>query len=106
MKTEGRTAEMRPDERNKSTSVSSGGNSSEMAEAQLAWTLQRNASTPSPSHTEESLVRGNGIIPGAVAAAVFIAFLLALYAVLWKCMVSPPQRKRRTMRGRLQRAPL
>lgn len=29
---------------------------------------------------------------GAIAATVFIAFLLALYAVLWKCMVSPPQR--------------
>ncbi|KAM9392332.1 uncharacterized protein KZ484_003799 isoform 2-T2 [Pholidichthys leucotaenia] len=30
---------------------------------------------------------------GAIAATVFIAFLLAFYAVLWKCMVSPPQRK-------------
>lgn len=29
---------------------------------------------------------------GAIAATVFIIFLLALYAVLWKCMVSPPKR--------------
>lgn len=32
------------------------------------------------------------VLLGAIAATVFIAFILALYAVLWKCMVSPPQR--------------
>lgn len=32
------------------------------------------------------------VLLGAIAASVFIAFLLVLYAVLWKCMVSPPQR--------------
>lgn len=29
---------------------------------------------------------------GAIAATLFIGLLLLLYAVLWKCMVSPPQR--------------
>lgn len=28
----------------------------------------------------------------AIAATLFIAFILALYTVLWRCMVSPPQR--------------
>ncbi|XP_067879154.1 uncharacterized protein sb:cb288 [Heterodontus francisci] len=39
------------------------------------------------SHTNESTVaRQSGIVPGIVAAAIFIAFLLGLYTVLWKCM--------------------
>ncbi|XP_068167196.1 uncharacterized protein sb:cb288 [Antennarius striatus] len=65
---------------------------------------QRNASSGStlPSHTEDSLTWSSGIIPGAIAAAVFIAFILALYTVLWKCMVSPPQRKKSKMRVRGQ----
>ncbi|XP_040010253.1 uncharacterized protein sb:cb288 isoform X3 [Xiphias gladius] len=79
------------------------GNSSKMVDPDLALQLlhavqQRNGSTGAatrPSFTEESLTRSSGIIPGAIAATVFIAFLLALYAVLWKCMVSPPQRKHR-----------
>ncbi|XP_075955606.1 synaptobrevin homolog YKT6 isoform X2 [Anarhichas minor] len=39
---------------------------------------------------------------GAIAATVFIALLLALYAVLWKCMVSPPQRKHSKLRVRVK----
>ncbi|XP_065805051.1 uncharacterized protein sb:cb288 isoform X2 [Labrus bergylta] len=60
------------------------------------------AASTRPSHTEESLTRTSGIIPGAIAATLFIAFLLALYAVLWKCMVSPPQRKHRKVRVRIK----
>ncbi|XP_035854846.1 uncharacterized protein sb:cb288 isoform X3 [Sander lucioperca] len=42
-------------------------------------------------------------LEGAIAATVFIAFLLALYAVLWKCMVSPPpQRKHSKVRMRVK----
>ncbi|XP_044051063.1 uncharacterized protein sb:cb288 isoform X2 [Siniperca chuatsi] len=72
---------------------------------QLLQTVQqRNGSTTTatPSRTEDSSTRSSGIIPGAIAATVFIAFLLALYAVLWKCMVSPPQRKHSKVRVRLQ----
>ncbi len=32
------------------------------------------------------------VFAGAIAAALFISFLLALYAVLWKCMVTQPKR--------------
>ncbi|XP_068594912.1 uncharacterized protein sb:cb288 [Brachionichthys hirsutus] len=65
---------------------------------------QRNGSSGStlPSHTEDSLTWSSGIVPGAIAAALFIAFVLVLYTVLWKCMVSPPQRRKSTMRVRVQ----
>ncbi|KAI1900902.1 hypothetical protein AGOR_G00054620 [Albula goreensis] len=62
---------------------------------------QSNGNTTTTLHppgTEAPLDRGSGIIPGGIAAAVFISFLLALYAVLWKCMVTPP--KRSTGRGK------
>ncbi|KAG7480788.1 hypothetical protein MATL_G00059880 [Megalops atlanticus] len=72
-------------------------------------TAQSNGSTPTPhpTHTDVPLDRGSGIIPGGIAAAVFISFLLALYAVLWKCMVTPPRRKekkKRRVRLREQRS--
>ncbi|XP_038133219.1 uncharacterized protein sb:cb288 [Cyprinodon tularosa] len=54
------------------------------------------------SQTEDSLTRSSGIIPGTIAASVFIAFLLALYATLWKCMMSPPTRKKSKRRIRAQ----
>ncbi|XP_054895485.1 uncharacterized protein sb:cb288 [Poeciliopsis prolifica] len=60
------------------------------------------AAATHPSNTEDSLTRANGIIPGAIAASVFIAFLLALYTVLWKSMTSPLQRKKSKRRGRAQ----
>nr|XP_046243967.1 uncharacterized protein sb:cb288 isoform X2 [Scatophagus argus] len=73
---------------------------------QLLHTVQqRNGSTAAatpPSHAEDSLGKSSGIIPGAIAATVFISFLLALYAVLWKCMVSPPKRKHSKVRVRVQ----
>ncbi|XP_062418254.1 uncharacterized protein sb:cb288 [Pungitius pungitius] len=55
-----------------------------------------------PSLTENSFTSSSGIIPGAIAATVFIALLLALYAVLWKCLVSPPLRKRSKVRVRVK----
>ncbi|XP_059193697.1 uncharacterized protein sb:cb288 isoform X5 [Centropristis striata] len=66
----------------------------------------RNGSTAAathPSGTEDSSTSSSGIIPGAIAATVFIAFLLGLYAILWKCMVSPPPRKHSKVRVRVQR---
>ncbi|XP_041089571.1 uncharacterized protein sb:cb288 [Polyodon spathula] len=48
--------------------------------------------------------RGNGIVPGGIAAAVFIALLLGLYTILWKCMGTAPKRKQ-TMRMRDQKGP-
>ncbi|KAM7415882.1 hypothetical protein PAMA_018106 [Pampus argenteus] len=92
---------------NNNNSVTSNGNISKMVDPDLTWQLlqQRNGSTAAatrPSCTEESLTRTSGIIPGAIAAAVFISFLLCLYAVLWKCMMSPPQRKRSKVRVRVQ----
>ncbi|KAM8885920.1 uncharacterized protein AB9W97_013297 [Spinachia spinachia] len=63
-----------------------------------------NAASTRPSLTEEPFTstRSSGIVPGAIAATVFIALLLALYAVLWKCMVSPPRRKHSKVRVRVK----
>ncbi|KAJ8400103.1 hypothetical protein AAFF_G00401420 [Aldrovandia affinis] len=75
------------------------GNSSQEVLQELPWgsviAADRNGSTSTshPSHTDPTAGRGSGIIPGAMAAAVFISFLLVLYAVLWKCMGSSPQRR-------------
>ncbi|XP_073323055.1 uncharacterized protein [Pagrus major] len=64
---------------------------------------QRNVSTAAAtSRSEDSVTKTSGIIPGAIAATLFIAFILALYTVLWKCMVSPPQRKHSKVRMRGQ----
>ncbi|XP_041066427.1 uncharacterized protein sb:cb288 isoform X1 [Carcharodon carcharias] len=42
---------------------------------------------PIHSYTNESsAVRQSGIVPGIVAASIFIVFLLGLYTILWKCM--------------------
>ncbi|XP_067251291.1 uncharacterized protein sb:cb288 [Chanodichthys erythropterus] len=59
-----------------------------------------------PPLAETPMNRESGIIPGAIAAAVFIGFLLALYAVLWKCMVTQPKRrkKRTSLKAREQRS--
>ncbi|XP_077325801.1 uncharacterized protein LOC143960776 isoform X3 [Lithobates pipiens] len=51
----------------------------------------------------------SGLIPGLIAAGIFITFLLCLYAILWKCMVSPPnnrKRKKRTVTRPPSRKPL
>ncbi|KAM9392331.1 uncharacterized protein KZ484_003799 isoform 1-T1 [Pholidichthys leucotaenia] len=89
------------EEKNTTSAVTRTRNGSQMVEPALTVPLlhavqQRNVSTAAathPPHIEDSLTSSSGIIPGAIAATVFIAFLLAFYAVLWKCMVSPPQRK-------------
>ncbi|CAJ0943405.1 unnamed protein product [Ranitomeya imitator] len=44
-----------------------------------------NSSKISPGHP-------SGLVPGLIAAGIFIMFLLCLYAILWKCMVSPPHK--------------
>ncbi|XP_074495380.1 uncharacterized protein LOC141769833 [Sebastes fasciatus] len=94
--------------KNKSRTVTSNGNSSKMVDPDvtpLDTVLQRNGSAAAatlPSHTDDSSTSRSGIIPGAIAATVFIVFLLALYAVLWKCMVSPPKRKHRKKRVRVK----
>ncbi|XP_050931198.1 uncharacterized protein sb:cb288 isoform X1 [Lates calcarifer] len=96
--------------KNKSETIINSGKSSKMVDPDVTRQLlhavqQINDSTTAatrPSRTEGSLTRNSGIIPGAIAATVFIAFLLALYAVLWKCMVSPPQRKHSKVRVRVQ----
>ncbi|RVE67963.1 hypothetical protein OJAV_G00086800 [Oryzias javanicus] len=60
--------------------------------------------TSCPSCIEGSPSRSSGIIPGIVAAAIFITFLLSLYAVLWRCMTSPRQRKRSKARARMKKS--
>ncbi|XP_069379576.1 uncharacterized protein [Paralichthys olivaceus] len=99
------------EEKNRSESVTTADtNSSKMVDPDLTGQLfqavqQRNGSAAAvtlPSFTEDSVTSSSGIIPGAIAATVFITLLLALYAVLWKCMVSPPQRKHSKVRVRLQ----
>ncbi|TNN40490.1 hypothetical protein EYF80_049348 [Liparis tanakae] len=86
------------------------GNRSEAAAPDVTLPLlhpvQLNGSTAAathPSGPENSSTSRSGIIPAALAATVFIALLLALYAVLWKCMVSPPRRKHSKLRVRVKR---
>uniref|UniRef100_UPI0037E8C0AF uncharacterized protein isoform X1 n=1 Tax=Semicossyphus pulcher TaxID=241346 RepID=UPI0037E8C0AF len=117
MKSDRTASEMWTEVKNKSKTVINNSNNSknvllnfqmvdpDLRTWQLLHTVQGNASTAAatrPSHTEDSLSRSSGIIPGAIAATVFIAFLLGLYAILWKCMVSPPQRKHSKVRVRVQ----
>ncbi|XP_029460052.1 uncharacterized protein LOC115092844 isoform X3 [Rhinatrema bivittatum] len=69
--------------------------------------LSKAAGTPVPPHgwiwvlsnaTPRAVVstaepaQKSGIVPGIIAAAIFISFLLCLYAILWKCMVYAPKR--------------
>ncbi|KAJ8261105.1 hypothetical protein COCON_G00168280 [Conger conger] len=100
--------------KNKTDFIGHGGNSSRGVLQELPWSsstaVHSNGSvaTSHPSHTDPGDARGSGIIPGAIAAAVFISFLLVLYAVLWKCMVTTPRRrekkkKKRRSRGREQK---
>ncbi|XP_043103375.1 uncharacterized protein sb:cb288 [Puntigrus tetrazona] len=74
----------------------------------LSSSSGRNGSVTSspPPLAESPMKRESGIIPGAIAAAVFIGFLLALYAFLWKCMVTQPKRrkKRVSLKAREQRS--
>ncbi|KAG7489737.1 hypothetical protein JOB18_019180 [Solea senegalensis] len=105
MKSENTSSQMWTEVKNNSDTR----NSSKMVDPDLPRQLlhavqQRNGSTTAvthPSSTEEPLTQSSGIIPGLIAATVFIALLLALYAVLWKCMVSPPQRKHSKVRVRI-----
>lgn len=94
-------------------SVSSNRNVSKVDDPDLTWLRLnpvplRNAGSTAGSiaaHntiTEDSVSGSSGIVPAIVAAALFITFLLTLYAVLWKCMVSPPQRKKSKLRVRVQ----
>ncbi|KAG9488784.1 hypothetical protein GDO78_005006 [Eleutherodactylus coqui] len=59
----------------------------------------RNWTWESPPHftNSSSIFPGpaSGLIPGLIAAGIFIMFLLCLYAILWKCMVSRPQKKQK-----------
>ncbi|XP_049908113.1 uncharacterized protein sb:cb288 [Epinephelus moara] len=108
MKSDRTASKMWTEVKNKSKTITSSGNSSKMVDPdltrQLLHTVQhRNGSTAAATHpgTEDSIASSSGIIPGAIAATVFIVFLLGLYAVLWKCMVSPPQRKHNKVRVRV-----
>ncbi|XP_050931199.1 uncharacterized protein sb:cb288 isoform X2 [Lates calcarifer] len=79
--------------KNKSETIINSGKSSKMVDPDVTRQLlhavqQINDSTTAatrPSRTEGSLTRNSGIIP-----------------VLWKCMVSPPQRKHSKVRVRVQ----
>ncbi|XP_048474682.1 uncharacterized protein sb:cb288 isoform X2 [Rhincodon typus] len=44
--------------------------------------------------------RQNGVAPGFAAAAIFIAILLGLYTILWKCMSSEVRRDKSYGRSR------
>ncbi|MCJ8735370.1 hypothetical protein PDJAM_G00246050 [Pangasius djambal] len=74
------------------------GNLSQVIPPAPAWlplTSHRNGSlVASPAPITER-PKHSGIIPGMIAAGIFIILLLALYAILWKCMVSPPKRGKR-----------
>ncbi|CAM4715082.1 unnamed protein product [Leuciscus chuanchicus] len=72
----------------------------------LPFYSDRNGSASPPPLAETPVNRESGIIPGAIAAGVFIGLLLALYAVLWKCMGTQPKRrkKRTSLKAREQRS--
>ncbi|XP_075889373.1 uncharacterized protein LOC142893034 [Nelusetta ayraudi] len=97
-----------PEVRNGSWSVAVGGNRStskmvdpDLLTGQVSHTLQQpNASATAAARPSGK--DGSGIIHGAIAATLFIALLLVLYTILWKCMVSQPQRKQRRIRPRLR----
>ncbi|CAH2274968.1 Hypothetical predicted protein [Pelobates cultripes] len=63
-----------------------------------SWTW-RSPLHPTNSSSIDSGHR-SGLVPGLIAAAIFIVFLLCLYTILWRCMVSQSKRHRK----RLQRA--
>ncbi|KAM4036310.1 uncharacterized protein ACNLHF_015226 [Anomaloglossus baeobatrachus] len=66
----------------------------QMLESSTNWSWK----TPPPHFTNTSKIsplHPSGLIPGLIAAGIFIMFLLCLYAILWKCMVSPPHKKRK-----------
>ncbi|KAM9474892.1 uncharacterized protein Hap1MRO34_010841 [Clarias gariepinus] len=71
------------------------------APAWLPLTSHRNGSLVASPASNSERPKRSGIIPGMIAAGIFIILLLALYAVLWKCMVSPPKRgkKKRILKG-------
>ncbi|XP_002932594.1 uncharacterized protein LOC100496891 [Xenopus tropicalis] len=50
----------------------------------------------SPVNPTNSSIPGpelkSGLVPGLIAATIFIMFLLCLYAILWRCMVSQANR--------------
>ncbi|KAJ8339484.1 hypothetical protein SKAU_G00362700 [Synaphobranchus kaupii] len=85
--------------KNKTDFIWHDGNSSQGVLQELPWgsitAAHSNGSiaTSHPSHTDPAGARGSGIIPGGIAAALFISFLLVLYAMLWKCMVTTPRRR-------------
>ncbi|XP_035392277.1 uncharacterized protein sb:cb288 [Electrophorus electricus] len=95
---------MWPEVRNGTVLELGEGNESQVVVPAPVWlplTSLRNGSmvaSPSPL-TETPLHKRSGIIPGLIAAALFITFLLALYTVLWKCMVSPATKRGKRTRG-------
>ncbi|OCT90023.1 hypothetical protein XELAEV_18018639mg [Xenopus laevis] len=50
----------------------------------------------SPVNLTNSSIPGpevkSGLVPGLIAATIFIMFLLCLYTILWRCMVSQANR--------------
>ncbi|XP_062855475.1 uncharacterized protein sb:cb288 [Trichomycterus rosablanca] len=95
----------------RNSSVLQPGNLSQVPPPAPAWlplTSHRNGSMLASLApiTERPVQKRSGIVPALLAAAIFIAFLLALYAVLWKCMVSPPKRGKKRRILKTARAPV
>lgn len=65
----------------------------QILETSTNWTWK----SPTYFTNNSTILSGHasGLVPGLIAAGIFIMFLLCLYAILWKCMVSPPQKKRK-----------
>ncbi|KAF7694920.1 uncharacterized protein sb:cb288 [Silurus meridionalis] len=91
-----KTCSMRTQGRN--ITVLQHGNLSQVIPPAPAWlplTSHRNGSLMASPATITERPKRSGIVPGVIAAGIFICFLLALYTALWKCMVSPPRRGKR-----------
>ncbi|XP_014344419.1 uncharacterized protein SB:CB288 [Latimeria chalumnae] len=65
---------------------------------QDSWLLSGDAKTSNRTPERES-----GIIPGIIAASIFICLLLGLYTILWKCMVAAPKRQRKKPQNKVPR---
>ncbi|KAM4748112.1 uncharacterized protein WCC33_005582 [Rhinophrynus dorsalis] len=55
------------------------------------WAWRQPLYPTNSSSTEQE--HRSGLVPGLIAASIFIMFLLCLYTILWRCMVSQAHRQ-------------
>ncbi|KAM4678044.1 uncharacterized protein O3C94_010043 isoform 2-T3 [Discoglossus pictus] len=73
-------------------------------EMPMDWTWNRPPNSTASSDNSE-LEHRSGLVPGLIAASIFIMFLLCLYTILWRCMVSQAHRNAKRYRKSKKRIP-